>query len=72
MRLFFYREGDVYVFLDFVSSGQAKLRETKLRIYDYKKKTAYLKDEDIEEFLANHFEGIRTRSLGVIGGPTVL
>lgn len=72
MRLFFYHEGDVYVFLDFASTGEATLRETKLHIYDHKKETAYLKDEDIEEFLAKHFKGVKTRSLGVIGGPTVL
>lgn len=72
MRLFFYHEGDVYVFLDFVSTGQGRLRETRLRIYDHKKRTAYLKDEDIEQFLVRHFKGVKTRSLGVIGGPTVL
>ena len=72
MRLFFYHEGDVYVFLDFVPTGQARLRETKLRIYDHKKRTAHLKDEDIEQFLGNQFKGVKTRSLGVIGGPTVL
>jgi len=72
VRLFFYHEGDVYVFLDFVSTGRGSLRETKIRIYDLKKRTAYLKDEDIEQFLVRHFKGVKIRSLGVIGGPTVL
>lgn len=70
MRLLFYHGGDVYVFLDFPSREQATFRETELHVRDHEKETAYVDEGDIEEFIAKHFEGVKTVSLGVIGGPS--
>lgn len=70
MRLLFYHSGDAYVFLDFPGREQPTLRETGLHVRESEKRTAYIDEEEIKEFITNHFRGVKTASLGVIGGPS--